>query len=376
MILMKASPWEVRYNTAKPKSLPEEEAFMRFYTQHHQFYCGIDLHARSMYVCIMNQEGKILLHRNMAATDTDLLRAIDPYREDLVLAVECIFTWYWVADLCHQIGVEFVLGHALYMKAVHGGKVKNDKIDSQKIAAMLRGGMLPMAYVYPQEMRSTRDLLRRRQYMARQKAELQTHIQNTNTQYNLPSFEKRIAQRSNRVGIGERFTDLAVRTSVEVDVVLMDALHEQILTIERRINATVPDHDPVAVHLLRSIPGVGKTLALVILYEIHDVNRFPEVGNFISYARLVKCPHESAGKRVKGKNTKIGNVHLKWAFSEAACLFLRGNKRAQLYHMRLVSRYGKAKALSIIAQKLGRTVYSMLKRRTPFDTKRFFETVG
>jgi transposase len=84
----------------------------------------------------------------------------------------------------------------------------------------------------------------------------------------------------------------------------MDALHEQILTIERRINAQVPQHDPVALHLLRSIPGIGKTLALVILYEIHDINRFPKVGNFISYARLVKCAHESAGKRVKGRNAK------------------------------------------------------------------------
>lgn len=157
---------------------------MRFYTQHHRFYCGIDLHARSMYVCIMNHEGEILKHRNMATTADELVKVIEPYRSDVVLAVECIFTWYWIADLCHQIGVKFVLGHALYMKAIHGGKVKNDKIDSQKIAAMLRGGMLPMAYVYPQGMRSTRDLLRRRLYMARQKAELQTHIQNTNTQYN------------------------------------------------------------------------------------------------------------------------------------------------------------------------------------------------
>jgi transposase len=212
--------------------------------------------------------------------------------------------------------------------------------------------------------------------MARQKAELQTHIQNTNTQYNLPSFSKRIDRRSNRTGIGERFTDPAVRTSVEVDAALMDALHEQILTIERRINAQVPQHDPVALHLLRTIPGIGKTLALVILYEIHDINRFPKVGNFISYARLVKCAHESAGKRVKGRNAKIGNVHLKWAFSEAACLFLRGNPLAKRYHQRLVSRYGKAKALSIIAQKLGRTVYTMLKRRTPFDSKRFFEIAG
>ena len=349
---------------------------MRFYTTHHQYYCGIDLHARSMYVCIQDQSGKILLHRNFRANPDVLLQAVDPYRQDLAVAVECIFTWYWIADLCSREGIAFVLGHALYMKAIHGGKTKNDKIDSQKIASLLRSGMFPMAYVYPQGMRSTRDLLRRRLYLARQHAELQTHIQNTNTQYNLPYFEKRIDRRSNRTGIGLRFSDPVVCTSVEVDGALMDAIHQQILTIERQINAQVPEHDPVAVHLLRSIPGIGKTLALVILYEIHDINRFPAVGNFLSYARLVKCPHESAGKRKTGTNNKIGNVHLKWAFSEAACLFLRKNLPAKLYHQRLVSRYGKAKALSILTQKLGRTVYTMLKRRTPFDAKRFFETVG
>jgi len=348
---------------------------MRFYTKQHQFYCGIDLHARSMYVCIMSHPGEILVHRNMAATAKELIKVVEPFLDDIVLAVECVFTWYWIADLCHRLGVHFVLGHALYMKAIHGGKVKNDKIDSQKIASMLRGGMLPEAYVYPQGMRSTRDLLRRRLYMARQRAELQAHIQNTNTQYNLPSFEKRLGPRSNRKGIGERFTDPAVRTSIEVDVAIMDALHEQILAIERQINALVREHDPVALHLLRSIPGVGKTLALIILYEIHDITRFPSVGQFISYARLVKCPHESAGKRTQGKGAKIGNVHLKWAFSEAACLFRRRNEQGKLYHQRLVSRYGKAKAMSIIARKLGRTVYTMLKRRTPYDARRFFETL-
>jgi transposase len=244
---------------------------MRFYTKQHRFYCGIDLHARTMYVCIMDHEGTILTHRNMLATTETLAEVLQPYREDLVLAVECIFNWYWVADLCSRIGVEFVLGHALYMKAIHGRKVKNDKIDSQKIAALLRSGMLPMAYVYPQAMRSTRDLLRRRLYLSRQHAQLQTHIQNTNTKYNLPSFEKRIDRRSNRSGIGDRFTDPMARTSVEVDVALMDALHEQILAIERQINAQVPEHDPVAVHLLRNIPGIGKILALVIFYEIHDI---------------------------------------------------------------------------------------------------------
>jgi len=144
--------------------------------------------------------------------------------------------------------------------------VNNDRIDSQKIVALFRSGKLPMAYVYPQTMRSTRDLLHRRLYRARQHAQLQTHIQNTNTQYNLPSFEKRVDRSSNRTSIADRFTDPMVRTTVEVDVTLMNALHEQILAIERQINAQVPEHDPVAVHLLHSIPGVGKILALVIFY--------------------------------------------------------------------------------------------------------------
>ena len=142
---------------------------MRFYTGQHAFYCGIDLHARVMYLCVMDQGGKILLHKNLPAEADVFLKAIAPYRADVVVAVECIFTWYWIADLCGREGIPFVLGHALYMKAIHGGKTKNDKIDSQKIAALLRGGMLPMAYTYPQGMRSTRDLLPRRMYLVHQR---------------------------------------------------------------------------------------------------------------------------------------------------------------------------------------------------------------
>ena len=145
---------------------------MRFYTTQHQFYCGIDLHARSMYVCILSQDGAIVLHRNMPAAPDPFLKAVAPYREGLVVAVACLFTWYWLADLCADQGIPFVLGHALYMKAIHGGKAKNDKIDSQKIAALLRGGMLPKAYVSPAQMRATRDLLRRRTPLMRTRAAL------------------------------------------------------------------------------------------------------------------------------------------------------------------------------------------------------------
>src|SRR5262245_530478 len=112
---------------------------MRFYTHHHTYYCGIDLHARSMYVCILDQAGTIVVHKNVAATPEAFLRVIAPYREDLAVAVEYIFTWYWLSDLCAREGIAFVLGHALYLKAIHGGKAKTDKIDAHQIAVLLRG---------------------------------------------------------------------------------------------------------------------------------------------------------------------------------------------------------------------------------------------
>jgi transposase len=344
---------------------------MRFYTKQHPFYCGIDLHARSMYVCILSQDGEVVLHRNMKASPDALLKAIAPYRDDMVIAVECIFTWYWLADLCAQEGLPFVLGHALYMKAIHGGKAKNDKIDSQKIAVLLRGGMLPQAYVYPAEMRATRDLLRRRMHLMRKRAELLAHIQNTNSQYNLPEIGKKIAYKANRDGVAERFPEPAVQKSMEVDLALIGYYDQLLSDVELHIVKAAKQHDAQTLYLLQTVPGIGKILSLVLLYEIHDIQRFPRVQDFLSYCRLVKCVKESAGKRYGTSGTKIGNAHLKWAFSEAAVLFLRDNLAGQKYLSRLEQKHGQGKALTLLAQKLARAVYYMLTRGTAFDMDTF-----
>jgi hypothetical protein len=133
---------------------------MRFYTGQHEYYCGVDLHARTLYLCILDAHGKKRLHKRLRSEPAAFLEAIEPYREGLVVGVECIFCWYWLADLCASEQIPFVLGHALYMKAIHGAKAKNDQVDSHKLAVMLRGGSFPEAYVYPRGMRATRDLLR------------------------------------------------------------------------------------------------------------------------------------------------------------------------------------------------------------------------
>ena len=126
------------------------------------------------------------------------LKAIAPYRDGLVVAAECMFAWYWLADLCQRQNIPFVLGHALYMKAIHGGKTKNDKIDAHKIAALLRGGNFPMAYVYPQGCARPATSCAAACFLVRQRAQLVAHMQNTNSQYNLPVFGKKLAYAGNR----------------------------------------------------------------------------------------------------------------------------------------------------------------------------------
>ena len=347
---------------------------MRFYTQQHRFYCGIDLHARTMYVCIVDQAGNKLVHQNVAANPKAFLKVIASYRDDIAVCVECMFTWYWLADLCAEHKIAFVLGHALYMKAIHGGKAKNDKIDSGKIAHLLRGGNLPIAYVYPKGMRETRDLLRRRLYLVRHRAEAIAHIQNTNSQYNLEPFGKKLKLVANReeLNIAPRFADPSVRKTIEVDLALIDKYDEMIGDLERYLIRTAKVDDVQTYHQLQTIPGVGKILGLVLLYEIHDIRRFPEAGQFLSYARLVRCAHESAGKKKGSGGKKIGNANLKWAFSEAVCLFLRCSERAKKWLARQEKKHGKKKALAILAARLGRSLYYMLRKEEAFDEQRFW----
>jgi transposase len=289
------------------------------------------------------------------------------------VSCECLFAWYWLADLCREKGIAFVLGHALYMKAIHGGKAKTDKIDSEKIARLLKGGMLPQAYVYPHEMRATRDLLRRRMKLMRLRGQALAHVTNTFTQYNLKAPEKRLNSTSNRSGVAEHFTDPSVQLAVQSDLSLADHLDEQLRKIERYLIEHAKLDDPQAFARLQTVPGIGPILALVLLYEIHDIRRFGTVQQFVSYCRLVKCAHESAGKLTSGKGNKIGNAHLKWAFSEASLLMLRELPAAKSHVARLEKKHGKAKAISILSARLGRTVYWMLKRKEAFDATRFWK---
>ncbi len=346
---------------------------MNFYDNTHPYYCGIDLHARLLYVCIIDQSGKVIVHKEISASPEQLYDLIEPYLADIVVGVECMHCWYWVSDFCEKIGVDFILGHALYMKCIHGGKAKNDRIDSHKIAKLIRGGNFPLAYVYPKEMRATRDLLRRRMKIVRHGANLKAHVSNTTSQYNLPPNKVNLKNVEAREQLRSTFSDPAVQRNIDLDISLLDAYAKELSKVEWFIEQQAKQHNPLHLKLLKTVHGIGRILSLTILYEIGYIERFGTVQNFASYSRLVKCKAESAGKSYGTQGNKIGNAHLKWAFSEAAVLFLRGNKEAQNYLLKLQKRMSKGKALSVLSHKLGRCVYFMLKNETVFDDKKFLK---
>src|SRR5215475_4481657 len=122
-----------------------------------RFYAGVDLHARSLYLVVLDPQGQIRYARNLPANPQAFRKAIAPFRDGLVVACECMHCWYWLADTCRDEKIAFVLGHAWAMKAVHGYKTKCDRKDADAIARLLKGGNFPPAYAYPKE---RRDLLR------------------------------------------------------------------------------------------------------------------------------------------------------------------------------------------------------------------------
>jgi transposase len=226
-------------------------------------------------------------------------------------------------------------------------------------------------------MRETRDLLRRRTHFVRKRTELLAHLQGLSHQHNLPIFDGRITGSAKRQEFLRRFeTSAALERSAQADQELIEHYEALIPALERFIEKEVKEDAVQGYYLLRSIPGIGKILAMTILYEIHTIDRFPTCRRFASYARLVRCQHSSNGKITGQGNSKTGSPHLKWAYSEAAALFLRNNQRGKELLARIEKKHGKGAALSILAHKLGRTTYYMLRRNRPFDPDLFYRSAS
>jgi len=348
---------------------------MRYAKVESKYYCGIDLHSRSMYISVLDKEGAVLFQRNMANRFDIFKKYVERFLPELVVGVESSCYYYWLADACKAAEIPFYLGHAYYMKAISGGKVKNDRVDSRKIADLLRSNLFPLAYDYPREMRSTRDLLRRRHFFVWRRASTYSHLQVICMQHGIIELERKIVKdKQGRNDLPKLFADKELQLLISSDLKFIEFLDPVIAQLERHIRGKARYHNHLDYQILRSIPGVGEILSLIILYETHDINRFKSVQRYSSYCGVVKCTRSSNGKTIGAKNTKIRNPYLKWAFGEIILKAQVSEPKIGKLYERLKSKYGLGRAKSIIAHRFAVATYFMLKNKQIFDVERFVET--
>lgn len=286
------------------------------------------------------------------------------------VVVESTYNWYWLVDGLQDAGFRVLLANTSAIKQYEGLKHSGDETDAQHLAHLLRLGILPTGTILPREHRAVRDLARKRMQLVRSCTAQVLAIENIMArQLGERMTSNQIKRLSNDAIDGMSLPD-DIRLAIKANVAVIAALQSQIEVIEKRLQESVKPRPQYG--LLTSVPGIGETLATVILLETGPIDRFSEVGNFASYARCVDSVHTSNRKKKGEGNVKNGNKYLAWAFVEAANFARRFCPEAKRFHERKKARTNNIVATKALAHKLARACYHILKEGKPFDVTRCF----
>jgi len=333
-----------------------------------KYYAGIDLHTRNSVVCVIDEKERKLVTETAPNDLPVILSLLEKVPRRPAVAVEATLNWYWLVDGLQEAGYKVKLAHTMGLYMITGAKVKTDRRDAFSLAKLLRLDAIPEAYIYPKDTRPIRDLLRRRTRLVRLRAEAYVAIKRKFQQYALPYDDKAI-QRADEEGLLGWFTHPGTRAGLEMELERIRLYSRELKTVEKYLVSTVK-HKPIFEHL-QTIPGVGKTLALTIYYEVGDIARFASARQFCSYARVVPGLSQSGDVIRRGTGSKQGNPHLKWAFNQAAARSVRHYGYLRSFRQKhLTRRRSKARrmiSLSIVAHKLAIAAYHVLRDDVPVN---------
>ena len=334
-------------------------------------FSGIDLHSNNSVVVVSDEQDRVVFHRRLPNVLVEIVATLAPYREELRgVVVESTYNWYWLVDGLMEAGYRVHLANTTAIKKYEGLKYSGDFADAAYLAQLLRLGLLPEGYIYPREERAARDLARKRMQLVRCCTAQTLAIENilarqTGSRMSGNQVKRLTAEQVDGLGFAP---DVAL--ALQANRAVNETLQQQIEALEKRLQERVklrPDY-----RLLKSVPGIGATLATTIMLEIGTVERFGKVGNFSSYCRCVDSQRISNGKKKGEGNTKNGNKYLAWAFVEAANFALRYCPEAKRFYERKKRKANGLVAIKAIAHKLARACYHILREQKPFDVKRCF----
>jgi len=335
-------------------------------------HCAVDLHGENGYYGIVDETGKRLFSRRLPNSLETVLEALEPFREQFEdgVVVESTFNWYWLVDGLNENGYRARLANPAAMEQYNGLKNTDDQTDAFFLTEMSRLGILPEGFIYPKEERPVRDLLRRRLLLVRQRT---AHVL---------SFENLVArERGEQISSNQIqklwpkevecfFEDERLILMGRTNIEMIRFLTKQIRKIEKVVLEAVelkPEYEK-----LLTVPGIGRILALTIMLETGDINRFKKVGNYCSYCRCVKAKRKSNEKQKGENNRKNGNRYLNWAYVEAANFIRRYCPEAKRWYQRKLTRSKQVVATKALASKICKACYFIIKDQVDFDVKKIF----
>lgn len=334
-------------------------------------FCGIDLHSNNSVVVITDETDRILTSRRCPNDLAKIVMLLEPHRAELQgVVVESTYNWYWLVDGLKEAGFEVKLANTVAMKRYDGLKHSDDQDDAAFLAHLLRLGILPTGYVHPPQERALRDLARKRVQLVRSRTQHVLAVENIIARQLGSRISSAAVKRLSTTSVAALGLPDDVALAINANVAVIATLNLQIHCLEERLLRGARLRPEYA--LLKSMPGIGEVLAIVIMLETGSIERFADVGKFASYARCVNSGHYSNGKKKGEGNTKNGNAYLVWAFVEAANFARRFNEEAKRFFDRKKAKTNNVIATKALAHKLARASYHILKEKQPFDAKRCF----
>lgn len=286
-------------------------------------YVPIDLHRHRSVVMQMTAEGEVLGWTRLANDPEALVAEVlkDVGAEDVEVAIEATYGWYWAVDALEAAGVNVHLAAPSRLSAFEGRRVKNDQLDCQVLGDLLRSNMLPEAWISTGEVREWRELVRYRAKLVALRSGLKAQVHAV------------IAKRGLRVPMtdlfgkgGRQLLDYLLTTDdwfhsafgqrIESLLVLIKALDGEIDELNDSITHMFSDH--AGYHAIQAIPGIGPIIAAIMVAEIGDIDRFASAGHLASWCGLTPRHRESDTTVRRGRITKQGNRLVRWAAVEAA----------------------------------------------------------
>jgi transposase len=334
-------------------------------------YCGIDLHSNNSVVSVQDNKGRQVYEKRLPNELAIIIDALEPYREELQgCVVESTYNWYWLVDGLMDVGHHVHLANPAAIKQYSGIKHTNDFTDARFLAHLLSLNILPTGYIYPKETRGIRDLLRRRLLLVNQRSCQRTSLQSLLARHT----GKRLSERKLKSLSSEDLKNLlpipCVSLMAETFLTMIDSITQAISQLEDAVSEHCLQQKNY--HLLTSISGVGKILGATIALETGNIQRFPNAGHYLSYARCVNSQKMSNGKIKGHNNRKNGNRYLGLAFMQAAHMATIWDPRVKRFYQKKQSKVHIMVAKKSVAGKLGRAVYHMLLKQEPFDVERAF----